>query len=157
MEKCKFLKFEANLTEKLSLTPAVKILSIYIENWRLWYVLSELNFWEIMIWDNCFFVHFRGFFGYKTQKFLDIHARLSHNVYFVSLQQYSNEFCKKNVFSNFASNLPTKYLIELLKLKSLKCHISVNFYRIFKYFAPFWSGKNALSNEYPFGQLGVLF
>ena len=140
----------------MSLTPAFKILSKYIKNWRLWYVLSELNFWKIMIWDNCFFVNFRGFFGYKTQKFLDIHARLSHNVYFVSLQQSYNGFCKKKN-SNFVSNLPTKYLIELLKLKSLKCHISVNFYRIFKYFAPFWSGKNALSNEYPFDPLGILF
>ena len=141
----------------MSLTPAVKILSKNIENWRPWYDLSELNFWKIMIWDICNFSHFRRFFGYKTLNFLDIHARLSHNVYFVSLQQYSNEFCKKKVFSNFASNLPTKYLIELLKLKSLKCHISVKFYRIFKYFAPFWSGKNTLSNEFPFDPLGVLF
>ena len=135
----------------MSLTPAVKILSKNIENWRPWYDLSELNFWKIMIWDICNFVHFRSFFGYKTQNFLDIHARISHNVYFIPLQQLSDRFCKKKKFDNFVLNLRSEYLTELPKWKSLKSHISVNFYLIFKYFAPFWSEKqDQLNTHYTF-------
>ena len=141
----------------MSLTPADQVLSKYIENWGLWYILSELNFWKIMIWENCTFVQFRRFFSYKTQNFLDIHGRTSHNVHFIYLQQLTIGFCKKNIFDNFVLKLLTKFFTKLPEWKSLKCHISVNFYPIFKCFAPFWSGKNALSNEYPFDPLGFLF
>ena len=141
----------------MSLTPVVKVLLEYIENCGLWYDLSEPNFWKIKIWDNCTFVNFWFFFGYKMQNFLDIHIRIAHNAYFISQQQLSTGICNKMIFDNFVLNLLSEYMTELPKWKSLKCHISVNFYPIFKCFAPFWSGKNALSNEYPFDPLGFLF
>ena len=65
------------------------------------------------------------------------------------------DFTKK--IDYFVSNLLLEFFNKLPKCQSLKCHISFNFYPIFNSFAPFWLGKNALSNEYPFDPLGTLF